>query len=236
MVTVPTEIPEMDSMLETTEKKQRCVRLSEVNRELDLKKIKSINSELNDLDPIEQTPKTHELFHKPMTQKNSCTDTITAFEQSKSLLNNTDKKQNRAIEEAEKMARAPTLKEESMLLDTSPINQFTDKFLESDLITPSSRFESNPNLPNPGLLSLSEKLMTSLADLKSTLPRTEVNSESKPLLEAMAQDILEAYNMLQTKLGAPIAKAQEQPAEDLDKTVIQECELKIIELHPRIKL
>ena len=57
MVTIPTEIPEMDSNLETTEKKQRAVRLSEVNKELDIHTMKSITSEADEIDPLEQTPK-----------------------------------------------------------------------------------------------------------------------------------------------------------------------------------
>ena len=56
-----------------------------------------------------------------------------------------------------------------------------------------------------------------------------MGSETKSILESLASDLLNTYNQLQNKLGRPQIKQAVQPAEDLDKTVIQECELRIIE-------
>ena len=56
---------------------------------------------------------------------------------------NTDEKQNKALEKAEKLAKLTIQKEESMLLDTSPINKLTDKF-EVELNHPEAIFEEKP--------------------------------------------------------------------------------------------
>ena len=54
--------------------------------------------------------------------------------------NNTDEKQNKALEKAEKLAKLTLQKEESMLLDTSPINKLTDKINEAEETYPVAIF------------------------------------------------------------------------------------------------